>query len=174
MHLIGIVRTPIRRRIDKANKQIKGAKEELGLVDVRGIFFLVYDIFRNAPPGFVLDVIRCVLGEKDRHRSVDAVIYITNHCVVTAESSFAGRLGHPPKKRYHPISWPSSSTGWGASGATSWKTRSDHLTVAGRVTPSTATALMSSPVSITLNATKAMTDLRQTLSQFRPRASALR
>src|SRR3546814_20995126 len=30
--LFGILRTPIRRRIEKANKQIKGAKKELGQI----------------------------------------------------------------------------------------------------------------------------------------------
>src|SRR3546814_16202729 len=66
--LFGILRTPIRRRIEKANKQIKGAKKELGLVDHRGIVFLVNDNFRSAHPGLVMDLIRSILGEKDRDR----------------------------------------------------------------------------------------------------------
>lgn len=49
--LFSILRTPMRRRIEKANKQIKGAKKELGLIDHRGIVFLVNDNFRSAPPG---------------------------------------------------------------------------------------------------------------------------
>ena len=98
--LFSVLRTPIRRRIEKANKQIKGAKKELGLIDHRGVVFLVNDSFRSAPPGLVMDLIRSVLDEKDRYRNVEAVIYITNHYVETAESPLAGLLWAPAYKGY--------------------------------------------------------------------------
>lgn len=98
--LFSVLRTPIRRRIEKANKQIKGAKKELGLVDHRGIIFLVNDNFRSAPPGLVMNLIRSVLAEKERYRSVDAVVYMTNHFVEIAESPYAGPLWAPAYKGY--------------------------------------------------------------------------
>src|SRR3546814_4220313 len=54
----------------------------------------------SAPPGLVMDLIRSILGEKDRYRSVDAVIYITNHYVETAESPLASLLWAPAYKGY--------------------------------------------------------------------------
>src|SRR3546814_12540686 len=47
-----------------------------------------------------MDLIRSILGEKDRYRSVDAVIYITNHYVETAESPLASLLWAPAYKGY--------------------------------------------------------------------------
>lgn len=98
--LFSILRVPLKRIIEKANKQIKGAKLELGLTNYRGIVFLVNDSFRSAPPGLVRDLIESLLREKERYRSVDAVIYLTNHFVEVSEVAFATLLWAPIYKGY--------------------------------------------------------------------------
>ena len=98
--LFGLLRIPLRRIIEKANKQIKGAKLELALTDHRGLVFLVNDAFRSAPPGLVYNLIRSILREKDRYRSIDTVIYMTNHFVEVSEVPFATLLWTPVYKRY--------------------------------------------------------------------------
>lgn len=109
--LFGILRIPIRRIIEKANRQIRETKVELGLKDHRGLVFLVNDDFRSAPPGLVRDLIRSVVREKERYRSVDAVIYLTNHFVEVSEVPFATLLwspiykGHPSRKLYEFVDW---------------------------------------------------------------------
>jgi len=87
-----LLRVPVKRIIEKANKQIKGAKLELNLKNHRGLVFLVTDSFRSAPPVVVRDLVSSILREKDRYRSVDAVVYLTNHYIEVSEVPFAALL----------------------------------------------------------------------------------
>lgn len=93
--LFGLLRVPLKRIIEKANKQIKEAKLELHLTDHRGLVFLVNDSFRSAPPGLIRDLIRSIIREKERYRSVDGVVYLTNHYVEVPESPSATLLWSP-------------------------------------------------------------------------------
>ncbi len=93
--LFGVLRVPLKRIIEKANKQIKEAKLELELKDHRGIIFLVNDSFRSAPPALVREIVSSILREKERYRSVDGVVYLTNHYVEVAESPLASLLWSP-------------------------------------------------------------------------------
>ncbi len=109
--LFGILRIPIKRIVEKANKQIRETKLELNLLDHRGLIFLVNDNFRTAPPGLVRDIIRNIVGEKERYRSVDCVIYMTNHYVELSEVPFATLLwapiykGNPSKHLHEFVDW---------------------------------------------------------------------
>lgn len=93
--LFSILRVPIRRIIEKANKQIKETKLLLKLTNHRGIVFLVNDAFRSAPPSIVLRIIRSVLSEKQRYRSVNCVVYLTNHYIELKENDLANLLWVP-------------------------------------------------------------------------------
>lgn len=93
--LFGLLRVPLKRIIEKANVQIRETKRELGLVDHRGIVFLVNDNFKGAPPGLVVDLVTSIIHERERYRSVNAVVYLTNHFVEVAEVPFAALVWHP-------------------------------------------------------------------------------
>jgi hypothetical protein len=109
--LFGLLRIPLKRIIEKANQQIKETKLELGLKDHRGLIFLVNDDFRSAPPRLVRDLIRSILREKERYRSVDGVVYITNHYVEISESPMASLIwspiykGHPSGRLIDFVDW---------------------------------------------------------------------
>lgn len=98
--LFSLLRIPIRRIIEKANKQIKDTKLLLSLTDHRGLVFLVNDAFKSAPPSIVMGIVRSILQEKDRYRSVDSVIYLTNHYVELSENDLANLLWVPIYKGY--------------------------------------------------------------------------
>jgi hypothetical protein len=98
--LFSILRVPICRIIKKANKQIKETKLLLKLTNHRGIVFLVNDEFRSAPPSIVIGIIRSILQEKERYRSVDGVVYLTNHYVEVSENDLANLLWVPIYKGY--------------------------------------------------------------------------
>lgn len=98
--LFSILRVPIRRIIEKANRQIKETKLVLKLANHRGIVFLVNDEFRSAPPSIVMGIIQSILQEKERYRSVDGVVYLTNHYVELSENDLANLLWVPIYKGY--------------------------------------------------------------------------
>jgi hypothetical protein len=98
--LFSILRIPIRRIIEKANKQIKETKILLKLTNHRGIVFLVNNEFRSAPPSVVMGIIRSIIQDKERYRSVDCVVYLTNHYVEVSENDRANLLWVPIYKGY--------------------------------------------------------------------------
>ena len=92
--LLGIVRAPLQRIVNKANRQIKETKQELGLVGWRGIIIIVNDGFRGLPPGFVMGLIASILDGKS-YSSTDGFIYQTNHYVELPDNPYAVLLWAP-------------------------------------------------------------------------------
>lgn len=92
--LLGIFKAPLQRIVNKANRQIKETKQELGLVGWRGIIIIVNDGFRGLPPGFVMGLIGSILAGKS-YSSTDAFIYQTNHYVELADNPYALLLWAP-------------------------------------------------------------------------------
>lgn len=92
--LLGIVKAPLQRIVNKANRQIKETKQELGLVGWRGIIIIVNDGFRGLPPGFVMGLIASILDGKS-YSSTDGFIYQTNHYVELPDNPYAVLLWAP-------------------------------------------------------------------------------
>lgn len=92
--LLRILRAPLQRIVNKANRQIKETKQELGLVGWRGIIIIVNDGFRGLPPSFVMGLIASILDGKS-YSSTDGFIYQTNHYVELADNPYAVLLWAP-------------------------------------------------------------------------------
>jgi hypothetical protein len=92
--LLRELKKPLQRIINKANRQIKETKAELGMQDHQGVLICVNDSFRSAPPGLVMGLIGSILSGTS-YRSISAVIYQTNHLVELIESPYAVLLWAP-------------------------------------------------------------------------------
>lgn len=92
--LLMLLRKPLQRMINSANRQIKETKQELGLADWSGITVCVNDGFRSAPPLLVLGLLAHVLS-KTSYSNTDALIYQTNHYVELPSSPYAHLLWYP-------------------------------------------------------------------------------
>lgn len=92
--LLGELKKPLQRIINKANRQIKETKAELGLHDYRGILICVNDNFRGAPPGLVRGLMGHILAGTS-YKSTTAVIYQTNHYIELVELPYAALLWAP-------------------------------------------------------------------------------
>lgn len=92
--LLKILRAPLQRIVNKANRQIKETKQELGLVGWLGIIIIVNDGFRGLPPGLVMGLIASILNSKS-YSSTDCFIYQTNHYVELADNPYAVLLWAP-------------------------------------------------------------------------------
>ncbi len=92
--LMNIPRAPLQRIINKANRQIKETKQELGLVGWRGIIVIVNDGFRGLPPGLVMGLCANILAGKS-YSSSDAFVYQTNHYVELPDNPYAVLLWAP-------------------------------------------------------------------------------
>ena len=88
------LKKPLQRIINKANRQIKSTKAELGLGDYRGVLICVNDGFRGVPPGLVMGLIGHILSGTS-YTSITAVIYQTNHYLEVVESPYATLLWAP-------------------------------------------------------------------------------
>lgn len=75
-----ILKAPLQRVINKANRQIKETKQELGLTGWQGVLILVNDGFRGLPPGAVMSLCTSALAGKS-YSSTKAFIYLTNHYI---------------------------------------------------------------------------------------------
>jgi hypothetical protein len=84
----------LQRIINKANRQIKATKAELGLHDYRGVLICVNDNFRGAPPGLVRGLIGHIMSGTS-YKSTTAVIYQTNHYVEIPDVEYAVLLWAP-------------------------------------------------------------------------------
>lgn len=92
--LIKVLRAPLQRIINKANRQIKETKLELGLLRWRGIIIIVNDGFRGLRPGTVMGLCANILSGKN-YTSTDCFIYQTNHCVELPDNPYAVFLWAP-------------------------------------------------------------------------------
>src|SRR5262249_8165565 len=92
--LLLLLRKPLQRIINTANRQIKETKRDLGLIDWSGIILCVNDGFRSAPPLMVLGLLAHILS-KTSYSNTDALIYQTNHYVELPNSPYAHLLWHP-------------------------------------------------------------------------------
>ena len=88
------LKKPLQRIVNKANRQIKETKAELGLTDHRGILICVNDAFRGVPPSLVIGLIGHILSGTS-YKSITAVIYQTNHYVELDELPYAALLWSP-------------------------------------------------------------------------------
>ena len=62
--LLLLLRKPLQRIVNTANRQLKETKRELGLTDWSGIIVCINDGFRSAPPHLVLDLLTQVLSQQ--------------------------------------------------------------------------------------------------------------
>jgi hypothetical protein len=92
--LLLLLRKPLQRIINNANRQIKETKQELGLADWSGVIICVNDGFRAAPLVLVLGLIAHVLS-RTSYTNTDALIYQTSHYIELTESPYAQLLWHP-------------------------------------------------------------------------------
>lgn len=92
--LLLLLRKPLQRIINTANRQLKETKRELGLADWNGIIVCVNDGFRSAPPHLVFDLLTQVLSQTS-YSNTDALIYQTNHYVELPDSPYAYLLWYP-------------------------------------------------------------------------------
>jgi hypothetical protein len=92
--LLEELKKPLQRIVNKANRQIKETKAELGLPDYRGVLICVNDNFRGVPPGLVRGLIGHILAGTI-YKSTTAVIYQTNHYVELVELPYAALLWAP-------------------------------------------------------------------------------
>lgn len=90
---VELFRPPLARIAKKANRQIRSTKQNLNVQDYRGIWLLVNDGFRELPPRLMLATLGRILNGSCG--SVDAVIYLTNHCVIMPEDEFGRFLWTP-------------------------------------------------------------------------------
>ncbi len=88
------LKKPLQRIVNKANRQIRETKAELGLPDHRGVLICVNDGFRGIPPGLVIGLIGHIMSGTS-YKSITAVIYQTNHYVEFEELPFAALLWSP-------------------------------------------------------------------------------
>lgn len=92
--LLLLLRKPLQRIINTANRQLKETKQELGLADWNGITVCINDGFRSAPPLMVLSLLAHVLSQTS-YSNTDALIYQTNHYVELPDSPYAHLLWYP-------------------------------------------------------------------------------
>jgi hypothetical protein len=92
--LLFLLRKPLQRIINSANRQIKETKRELGLDDWSGIIICVNDGFRGVPPILALGLLAHILS-KASYTNTDALIYQTNHYVELPDSPYAHLLWYP-------------------------------------------------------------------------------
>lgn len=92
--LLLLLRKPLQRIINTANRQIKETKRELGLNDWKGIIVCVNDGFRAAPPHLVIGLLSHILAQTD-YSNTDALIYQTNHYVEIPDNPYAVLLWTP-------------------------------------------------------------------------------
>jgi hypothetical protein len=92
--LLRILKAPLQRVINKANRQIKETKLELGLVGFRGVIICVNDNFRAISPRLIMGLFGSILAGKS-YTSAQCFIYQTNHFVEIQESPDACLLWAP-------------------------------------------------------------------------------
>jgi hypothetical protein len=92
--LLLLLRKPLQRIINIANRQIKETKRELGLEGWNGIIICINDGFRGVPPFLVPSLLGHVLS-KTSYSNTDALIYQTNHYVELPDSPYAHLLWYP-------------------------------------------------------------------------------
>ena len=92
--LLLLIRKPLQRIINNANRQIKDTKRELGLHDWKGIIICVNDGFRSFPPELVRGLLAHILS-KTSYTNTDALIYQTNHFIELPDSPYAHLLWAP-------------------------------------------------------------------------------
>jgi hypothetical protein len=92
--LLMVLRKPLQRIINTANRQIKETKRELGLDDWSGVIICVNDGFRAVSPDLVLGLLGSVLS-RTSYTNTDCLIYQTNHYVELSENPYANLLWHP-------------------------------------------------------------------------------
>jgi hypothetical protein len=92
--LLLLLRKPLQRIINKANRQIKDTKRALGLDQWRGITIRVNGGFRGVPPDLARGLIAHILS-KTSYTNTDALIYQTNHYVELPDSPYAHLLWAP-------------------------------------------------------------------------------
>jgi hypothetical protein len=92
--LIQLLRKPLQRIINKANRQIKETKNELGLRTWKGVTIFVNDGFRGVPPLLSRGLLGDILA-RTSYTSTNAVIYQTNHFIEMPSSPYALLLWAP-------------------------------------------------------------------------------
>jgi len=82
--ILMLLKAPLQRIVNKANRQIKETKAELGLTGWSGMLIVVNDNFRGARPGLVQGLFSHILAGTS-YSSIDCFLYQTNHHVEVAE-----------------------------------------------------------------------------------------
>lgn len=86
--LESLIKKPLRRIINKANRQIKETKIELGLYGYSGVIICVNDNFRNVPPDIIIYMLQDIINES-AYKNTNAIIYLTNHFVEFPNNPYA-------------------------------------------------------------------------------------
>ena len=75
-----IVRKPLRRRVEQANKQIKAAAKELGLKDSKGLLVIANNQHSALHPAGAMDLIFSILNNTD-FSGINGFVYMTLNMV---------------------------------------------------------------------------------------------
>lgn len=86
---IDLFRAPLARIAKKTNTQVKSTKQHLNYSDHKGVLLLVNDRLKELPPRFMLGTLGRILNGSCS--SIRAVIYLTNHYVLTLGDDY-GRI----------------------------------------------------------------------------------
>jgi hypothetical protein len=92
--ILQLAQRPLRKRIAKANKQIKETIAELGLKDYRGVIIIVNDNFKSLPPGYIIGLIGIIMSGSS-FKTTKCVLYMTNHYVEIPDNPYACLLWAP-------------------------------------------------------------------------------
>jgi hypothetical protein len=89
-----LFRTPLKRILENANKQIKETKKELNLPNHQGILLLANDKFISLEPRFIISIISDILVHS--YSSIGGFVYLTlNHYVEIPNNDYANLLWIP-------------------------------------------------------------------------------
>ncbi len=89
-----VLRMPLKRIINKVNRQIKETKAELQLDGWRGITVCVNDGMRGVPPILPFSLLNDILAGAS-YTNTDALIYQTNHYIELPDNPYAVLLWAP-------------------------------------------------------------------------------
>jgi len=92
--LLKLLEKPLRKRVAKANQQIKQTKIELGLLEYSGMIVMINDGFRGIPPGYVMGLLGRIMSRAN-FSTTKCVLYMTNHFIEVPDNPYACLLWSP-------------------------------------------------------------------------------
>jgi hypothetical protein len=86
--IIDELKAPLRRIINKANRQIKETKTEINCIDYYGLIICVNDGFKNVPPDIIMYMLGSILNG-GYFSNTQSIVYLTNHYIEIPSNPYA-------------------------------------------------------------------------------------